>query len=219
MNKQKWKVRRICSMLNLTSRKDLMDINTKNLVADSLAQTDSVSATLRNCATKSNQRQSISHSRNNSLCKYDRNGQAFSNFVDSGGGWSFWVEKSPTDDDFLVRAKYTLTRNQRCSCEKVEVDRYVRKILGIGNKYGSYGLDHSGERVSSLDDPYSGYAEADTPDGQSLFFYRMPWTQSFKFVARCVKGKMNGQVLSTIEKKFKTTGHWFGQPYTGSFVE
>ena len=157
--------------------------------------------------------------RNNSLCRYDRNGQAFSNFTDPGGGWSFWVEKSPTDDDFLVRAKYTLTRNQRCSCEKVEVDRYVRKILGIGNKYGSYGLDHSGERVSSLDDPYSGYAEGDTPDGQSLFFYRMPWTQSFKFVARCVKGQMDGQVLSTIEKKFKTTGHWFGQPYTGSFVE
>ena len=96
---------------------------------------------------------------------------------------------------------------------------YVRKILGIGNKYGSYGLDHSGERESSLDDPYSGYAEGDTPDGQSLFFYRLPWTQSFKFVARCVKGQMNGQVLSTIEKKFKTTGHWFGQPYTGSFVE
>lgn len=157
--------------------------------------------------------------RNNSLCKYDHNGQAFPNFTEPGGGWSFWVEKSPTDDDFLVRAKYTLTRNQRCSCEKVEVDRYVRKILGIGNKYGSYGLDHSGERESSLDDPYSGYAEGDTPDGQSLFFYRLPWTQSFKFVARCVKGQMNGQVLSTIEKKFKTTGHWFGQPYTGSFVK
>ena len=157
--------------------------------------------------------------RNNSLCKYDRNGQAFSNFTEPGGGWSFWVEKSPTDEDFLVRAKYTLTRNQRCSCEKVEVDRYVRKILGVGNKYGSYGLDHGGERESSLEDPYSGYAEGDTPDGQSLFLYRLPWTQSFKFVARCVKGKMNGQVLSTIEKKFKTTGHWFGQPYTGSFVE
>ena len=55
---------------------------------------------------------------------------------------------------------------------------------------------------------YVGYAEGDNPDGQTFFIYRLPWTQSFKWEARCTSGPNKGKILSTIERKFKTTGHW-----------
>ena len=80
--------------------------------------------------------------------------------------------------------------------------------------YGSsYGLDHAadGGRTDEVN-PNVGYAEGDSPDGQTLFIYRLPWTQSFKWEARCTQGPNKGKILSTIERKFKTSGHWLWEP-------
>ena len=123
-------------------------------------------------------------------------------------------------NDFSVVASYTMSLKERKCCSGVRVDRYVKKILGIGGRYGKYALDHSGDGgYSSIDDPYTGYAEGDTPNGQTLFFYRLPWTQAFKFVAICSGGPNEGKELSVIEKLFKTDGHWMGQKYEGRFVD
>ena len=156
---------------------------------------------------------------NNGVSKWDSVGRAFSDFAEPGVGWSFSVQRSILDDDFQVVVKYTMSRGQRRCCERVEVDRYVRKLFGIGNRYGKYVLDHGGERERLNEDPFTGYAEGDTPNGQTLFFYRLPWTQSFKYVARCALGRLAGTIFSTVEKKFKTDGHWLGQEYNGRFVE
>jgi hypothetical protein len=45
-----------------------------------------------------------------------------------------------------------------------------------------------------------------------FFFYRLPWTQSFKWEARCTDGPNRGKVLSSIERQFKTSGHWLWNP-------
>ena len=162
----------------------------------------------------------------NPLCKYDKDGRMFTPFSQPGGGWSFKVLHSRLNDAFEVEAKYTMTRIQRRYCGKVVVDRYVRKVLkwgswsGIGCIFGPYYLDHSGDRESLVEDPYSGYAEGDRPDGQNFLLYRLRWMQAFKFVARCVKGCDKGKVLSTVEKKFVTTGHWlWSDDYDGWFSD
>ena len=129
-------------------------------------------------------------------------------------GWHFspvvWNEPSESLD-FIV--SYTMSEIERKCCHAVTVDRYVRKILGIGNRFGAYDIDHAaGGGMTDNINPYVGYAEGDSPDGQTLFIYRLPWTQSFKWEARCTSGPNKGKILSTIERKFKTSGHWLWNP-------
>ena len=161
--------------------------------------------------------------KNNSIVKTDMLGLASSLTWEpkrSLEGWNFGVSRVPYSKDFDVIASYTLTQEERKCCSGVRVDRYVKKFLGIGGRYGDYVLDHADEGGGSyLDEPYTGYAEGDKPDGQTLFIYRMPWTQAFKFIAICSDGPNKGKQLSSIEKLFKTDGHFFGQPYEGRFVD
>ena len=135
--------------------------------------------------------------------------------VDSlGCHWEFstpkWDEQLE-ELDFTVR--YIMSPSERKCCYSVTVDRYVRKLLGVGNRFGPYNLDHGGDGgMTDSRKPYIGYAESDSPDGQNFYFYRLPWTQSFKWEARCTSGPDKGKILSTVERKFKTSGHWLWNP-------
>ena len=138
-----------------------------------------------------------------------------------GNHWEFSTPK--WDDqleelDFTVR--YIMSPSERKCCHSVTVDRYVRKLLGVGSRFGTYKLDHAGDGgETDSRKPYIGYAESDSPDGQNFYFYRLPWTQSFKWEARCKSGPAQGKILSTIERKFKTSGHWLWNPKReGQFV-
>ena len=131
-----------------------------------------------------------------------------------GNHWEFstpkWDEQLE-ELDFTVR--YIMSPSERKCCHSVTVDRYVRKLLGVGNRFGTYKLDHAGDGgETDSRKPYIGYAESDSPDGQNFYFYRLPWTQSFKWEARCKSGPAKGKILSTIEREFKTSGHWLWNP-------
>ena len=99
------------------------------------------------------------------------------------------------------------------------VDRYVKKRFGIGGEYGEYYLDHTadGGYINILE-PHVAYAEADSPDGQTFFVFRLPWVMQFKWIARCVKGPHEGKTLSILEKKFITSGHWLWRSKHGGQI-
>ena len=127
-----------------------------------------------------------------------------------GQHWEFstpkW-DKQRKELEFTV--KYIMPPSERKCCYSITVDRYVKKIIGIGNRLGAYKLDHAMDGgFTEFRKPYIAYAEGDSPDGQTLFFYRLPWTQSFKWEARCTSGPDKGKILSSIERKFRTTGHF-----------
>ena len=141
---------------------------------------------------------------NNSVGKWDRLGL-------------HWEFSTPKWDDQLQElnftVKYIMSPSERKCCHSVTVDRYVRKMFGVGNRFGPYYLDHVGDGGrTDFWKPYVGYAEGDSPDGQGFFVYRLPWTQSFKWNARCTSGPDAGKILSTIERKFRTSGHWLWDP-------
>ena len=142
--------------------------------------------------------------RNRSVDKYDYIGR-------------HWEFSTPRWNDLLEEisfsVKYIMSRSERKCCTSVTVDRYVRKLFGVGNRFGPYTLDHAGEGgMTDYKKPYIAYAENDSPDGQNFYLYRLPWTQSFKWQARCTGGRNAGKILSTIERKFRTSGHWLWSP-------
>ena len=106
--------------------------------------------------------------------------------------------------------------DQKC-CERVTVDRYVRKTGLWAGSHGAYTLDHGGE--GGAGGFPTGYAEGDAPEGTSFTFglYRSPWTFSFLWKARCVAGGNAGKVLSSLEKKYRVSGHWHNEPFSGWF--
>lgn len=59
------------------------------------------------------------------------------------------------------------------------------------------------------------HAEGDSPDGQG-WPYHMAWDFSFKWVVRCTAGRATGEILSTRERNYHTTGHLSGRPYSAS---
>lgn len=132
-----------------------------------------------------------------------------------GKHWEFstpkWDEESE-ELDFTVR--YIMSHKERKCCNKVTVDRYVRKLFGrYGGVWGPYKLDHAADGgITYAHRPYVGFAEPDSPDGQVFLIWRLPWTQSFKWQARCTDGPNKGKILSSIERKFKTTGHLLWNP-------
>ena len=79
-------------------------------------------------------------------------------------GWYFspvaWNEPS---ESLNFTVSYTMSESERKCCHSVTVDRYVRKFLGIGNRFGSYGIDHAADGgMTDAFDPYVGYAEGDS---------------------------------------------------------
>ncbi len=150
---------------------------------------------------------------NGAVCRYDAKGKHWEFF---NQGWDEDLE------ELLFTVRHRMSKSERKCCYAVTVDRYVRKLFGIGNRFGPYVLDHSkigGGGVTDPSRPYIAYAEGDSPDGQNFFLYRLPWTQSFKWEARCIKGPNSGKILSTIERKFRTTGHWLWNPkHDGRFL-
>ena len=131
-----------------------------------------------------------------------------------GKYWEFstpkW-NKELEELDFTV--KYIMSASERRCCHAVTVDRYVRKLFGVGNRFGPYSLDHAADGgMTDFKRPYVGYAESDSPDGQNFYFYRLPWTQSFKWEARCTAGPGKGKILSSVERQFKTSGHFLWNP-------
>ena len=138
-----------------------------------------------------------------------------------GKHWEFSTPKWNEEQEFLdFSVRYIMSPSERKCCHAITIDRYVKKIFGIGNRFGSYKIDHGGDGgMTDMKKPYIGYAEVDSPDGQNFYVYRLPWTQSFKWQARCTKGPDTGKILSTAERKFKTSGHWLWNPKReGSFL-
>ena len=158
--------------------------------------------------------------RNDSLTYNDKFGYVAGDVpINSVSGWDFspvvWDEPS---ESLNFTVSYTMSKTERQCCSSITVDRYVRKLLGIGNRFGPYVLDHAAEGgMTDAFKPYVGYAEGDSPDGQTLFLYRLPWTQSFKWEARCTGGPNKGKILSIIERQFKTSGHWLWNPKREGF--
>ncbi len=147
---------------------------------------------------------------NNPINLLDPNGQ---------GTWEFKAEWVQTEERVVVDVTYTLDADEKKCCKEVVVDRYVRKFLRIwGGIYGPFQLDHASPEGGYPDsvDPQIGHAEGDAPYGLGLL-YHFRWTQHFRWKARCTKGALVGKPLSTVERKYRTTGHWHGSPYSGSF--
>jgi len=141
-------------------------------------------------------------------------------------GWTFsLIFWHPTMEKIDFYVAYTMNPEERKCCKRSVVDRYVKKtFLFRGGTIGKYKLDHGGEGSYQIKDkfPFTTFAEDDSPDGPGLFLfdlYRVRWTQSFLWIAKCVEGKNNGMILSTIKKRFQTDGHWSGKPYRARFLE
>jgi len=136
----------------------------------------------------------------------------------SEGGWRYEAVWMPFEDKVNVHVSYTMSDDDKKCCDRVTVDRYVKKLWGLwGGVFGKYYLDHSGVVGSSAGD--AGFAEGDSPEGQSFaHIYYYPWTQAFLWKARCLSGPHAGKTLSTLEKKYRTSGHWRSRPFTGIFL-
>jgi hypothetical protein len=132
-------------------------------------------------------------------------------------GWHYQAVWMPFEDKVAVVVSYTMSDADRKCCERVTVDRYVRKIGLWAGSHGPYTLDHGGE--GGAGGFPTGYAESDAPEGTSFTFglYRSPWTFSFLWKARCVKGRSAGKALSSLEKKYRVSGHWNNGSFSGWF--
>jgi hypothetical protein len=142
------------------------------------------------------------------------------------GIWSFsahWVQET---ESVYVEVTYALDDKESKCCNAAVIDRYVRKFLGTGGTFGTYVLDHAAEGGFSgmVDEQTIAYAEGDAPDGLGIGWpwanepnYRFPWTQTFKWRVRCISGPWSGKILSERVRKYHTTGHRQGAPYTGTF--
>jgi len=132
-------------------------------------------------------------------------------------GWHYQAVWIPFEDKVAVVVSYTMGDADRKCCERVTVDRYVRKTGLWAGSHGAYTLDHGGE--GGAGGFPTGYAEGDAPEGTSFTFglYRSPWTFSFLWKARCVAGGNAGKVLSSLEKKYRVSGHWHNEPFSGWF--
>ena len=142
--------------------------------------------------------------------------------VDHGNedGWEYSAKWDYMWDSVEVSVSYTMNEEERKCCSAVTVKRYVKKLFGrYGGDFGPYEVDETVGGYYTLGASHTGYAEGDSPDGQGVLFglYRLKWTQAFKWEAHCVKGAHAGKVLSTLEKKYTTTGHFWGEPYKGGF--
>ena len=136
----------------------------------------------------------------------------------SEGGWRYEAVWMPLEDKVNVHVSYTMSDADKKCCDRVTVDRYLKKLFGRwGGVFGKYYLDHSGVAGSSAGDV--GFAEVDSPEGTSFTFglYRSRWTLSFLWKARCVAGKNEGKVLSSLKKNYRVSGHWHNAPFSGWF--
>jgi hypothetical protein len=129
-------------------------------------------------------------------------------------GWHYEVVWMPFEDKVNVNVSYTMSDDERKCCKRVTVDRYVRKTGLWAGSYGPYTLDHASD--DKEEGFPTGYAEGDAPEGASFTFglYRSRWTYSFLWKARCVAGRNEGKVLSSLKKKYRVSGHWHNAPFS-----
>ena len=131
------------------------------------------------------------------------------------GEWNFnarpagWSSLESTD----VFVSYTMDQEESRCCNKIIVRRYVRKILG-GGLWGPYFQDGDDTQSQSfLEDPNTGYAPCDRPEGPGIgvpftnVAYRFYWEWDFLYKAECVEGKNKGKILSTTRKFYWAEGH------------
>ena len=122
-----------------------------------------------------------------------------------GLDWKFIVEKGE------VFVSYEVEKKDRKCCEKVRIDRYVRKFLGCPGAMGDFELDHAcfkNMSTSYSDERFVGRAETDHPDGPGGLLFNLPWTFEFRWVAVCTEGEWKDRIISQAEKKFKTEFHF-----------
>jgi RHS repeat-associated protein len=152
---------------------------------------------------------------NNTVSGYDRLGLY----------WTFspvtWNEGNAS---LAYEVSYTIDEKDRLCCQRVKVDRYVRKFIFGGDTIGLFVLDHTaGEFGGSFekdDVPFTAFAEDDSPAGPGHDdLFRIRWTQRFKWVAICTEGEWKDKKLSEVTKDFTTSFRWKDGVYHGWFKE
>ena len=130
------------------------------------------------------------------------------------GTWTFVVKSTYSDYGAPnVDVYYKMSDEEKNCCKKATVDRFIWK----NNQYplipASWQGDNGyGEGFWDASDG-TAHAEGDAPAGEGTIFGRLPWVFDFKFVAKCTKG--SHKVLSTIEKRYVTSGNLAGQNGSG----
>ncbi len=136
------------------------------------------------------------------------------------GTWTHNVNNNDTPD-VETEVYYTFDSAEKCKCNKGVVDRYVKKLFGIWpGLAGDYYPDSAGG--GGFWDPVDqrAYAEGDGPDGPLTIWpvpWHKPWGFAFKWKARCADGPSAGNILSTSEGLYYTSGHLSGYGYFGIF--
>ena len=152
---------------------------------------------------------------NNTVSGYDRLGLY----------WTFspvtWNECSAS---LAYEVSYTIDEKDRLCCQRVKVDRYVRKFIFGGDTIGLFVLDHTagefGGSFEKADVPFTAFAEDDSPAGPGHDdLFRIRWTQRFKWVAICTEGEWKDKKLSEVTKDFTTSFRWKDGVYHGWFKE
>ncbi len=89
----------------------------------------------------------------------------------------------------------------------------------MGGRFGDYWFDADIDDIFAMSGSVTAFAPDDNPQGPNILGYRIAWTQSFKFEAVCIKGPYAGKVLSTVEKQYKSEGHWARRDFKGCFLD